>query len=210
MYCTSWHALPVGPSCSQLSISHVQNAHWATHFLLWKFGIDSKDDPIGTGFGNWIKDRTERRSARPSMNGKTWRTQHDPWRGISRTAFGVDYLKPYPTSDLPRDQVNSRRDQHVRRMELNCFDDDSKSYVTCGFVQMDNMTSEGSDPNQTILCTVGMHMSRELGCISSVKKSLPCRLRTYPVLTKTWTLSTASIKGKSIAHAWHLWIMVYS
>jgi hypothetical protein len=74
----------------------VQNAPWATQFLLHKFNINPHDDLVGTTFGRWAKyDRPQRRAGKPVLNGKTFRTQRDPWRGISRTAFGVDYLKQY-------------------------------------------------------------------------------------------------------------------
>lgn len=79
-----------------LRVIHVQNASWATRFLLRKFNIDASDDLVGTTFGRWARyDRPQLRGGKPVLNGKTFRTQRDPWRGISRTAFGCDYLKYY-------------------------------------------------------------------------------------------------------------------
>lgn len=46
-------------------------------------------------FAKWLKHtRPEWRGSKPILKGKTWRTQRDPWRGVRRTALGMDYLKP--------------------------------------------------------------------------------------------------------------------
>ncbi|KAF1848280.1 uncharacterized protein K460DRAFT_403573 [Cucurbitaria berberidis CBS 394.84] len=79
-----------------LRVIHVQNASWATRFLLRKFNIDASDDLVGTTFGRWARyERPQQRGGKPVLNGKTFRAQRDPWRGISRAAFGCDYLKHY-------------------------------------------------------------------------------------------------------------------
>lgn len=84
-----------------LRVIHVQNASWATRFLLRKFNIDASDDLVGTTFGRWARyERPQRRANKPVLNGKTFRAQRDPWRGISRTSFGCDYLRHYPVSCL--------------------------------------------------------------------------------------------------------------
>jgi hypothetical protein len=86
-----------------LRVIHVQNASWATRFLLRKFNIDASDDLVGTSFGRWAKfERPQRRANKPVLNGKTFRAQRDPWRGISRTSFGCDYLRHYPVSGIRR------------------------------------------------------------------------------------------------------------
>ena len=80
-----------------LRVMHVQNADWATRFLLHKFNITPRDDLVGTDFGKYVKyKRPERRGGKPFLSGKSWKTTHDPWRGISRTSFGLDYLRHYP------------------------------------------------------------------------------------------------------------------
>lgn len=66
-----------------LRVIHVQSASWATQYLLRKFNIDHHDDLVGTQFGRWAKyDRPQRRAGKPVLNGKTFRTQRDPWRYV--------------------------------------------------------------------------------------------------------------------------------
>lgn len=105
-----------------LRVFHVQNAWWATQFLLRKFNIKSNDNLIGTDFGQFVKyKKSGRHGGKPFLSGKTWKTTHDPWRGISRTSFGIDYLKPYrahQNAPQPSPDVNKEL------MELNCYDDD--------------------------------------------------------------------------------------
>lgn len=100
----------------------MQNAWWATQFLLRKFNIKPNDNLIGTDFGKFLKHKgPERRGGKPFLNGKTWPTTHDPWRGISRTSFGVDYLKPYRKRNDPS---QTSTDNDAKLMELNCYDDE--------------------------------------------------------------------------------------
>ncbi|KAI9801678.1 MAG: hypothetical protein M1833_002360 [Piccolia ochrophora] len=121
---------------ASLRVFHVQNAHWATQFLLRKFNIDNGDSLVGTDFGNWVRHkRPERRAGRPVLNGKTWNTQRDPWRGISRTALGIDYLKHYSarspvdpegdTDDVSaKPNLANKAGGNVKLMDLNCYDED--------------------------------------------------------------------------------------
>ncbi|KAF2012165.1 hypothetical protein BU24DRAFT_426001 [Aaosphaeria arxii CBS 175.79] len=106
-----------------LRVIHVQNASWATRFLLRKFNIDASDDLVGTNFGRWAKyTKPKVRANRPVPHGKTFRAQRDPWRGISRTAFGLDYLRHY-------DKKRISDDQGMKFMELNHFDaNDNPAY----------------------------------------------------------------------------------
>ncbi|KAF2195270.1 hypothetical protein K469DRAFT_649019 [Zopfia rhizophila CBS 207.26] len=100
-----------------LRVIHVQNASWATRFLLRKFNIDASDDLVGTTFGRWAKyERPKLRGGKPVLNGKTFRTQRDPWRGVSRAAFGLDYLRSYAKHKM----ANSN--QEMKMMELNHYD----------------------------------------------------------------------------------------
>lgn len=112
----------------------MQNAPWATHFLLHKFNISSNDDLVGTDFGKFVKDqRRERRVGKPLLEGKTWDTTHDPWRKISRTSFGIDYLKYYRSrKNAPRTSA----DLKAKMMELNCYDEeDNPTYGWDVYVQ---------------------------------------------------------------------------
>ncbi|KAF1939585.1 hypothetical protein EJ02DRAFT_381455 [Clathrospora elynae] len=106
---------------SALRVIHVQNASWATRYLLRKFNIDTSDDLVGTTFGRWAQyEKPQQRGGKPVLNGKTFRTQRDPWRGISRTAFGCDYLKHYP-KNTPIAFPSSGYQKPM--MELNHYDD---------------------------------------------------------------------------------------
>ncbi|KAL1959546.1 hypothetical protein VTO42DRAFT_1581 [Malbranchea cinnamomea] len=103
-----------------LRVFHVQNADWATHFLLRKFNIENRNDFVGRDFGKFARrSRPEWRGRRPFLTGKTWKVQHDPWRGISKTCFGFDYLKHFPAAPIP-----AKPGDDERFMELNCFDEE--------------------------------------------------------------------------------------
>ncbi|PSN64316.1 hypothetical protein BS50DRAFT_575766 [Corynespora cassiicola Philippines] len=100
-----------------LRVIHVQNATWATRFLLKKFNINSSDDLVGTTFARWAKyERPRRRGGKPVLNGKTFRTQRDPWRGISRASFGCDYLRQYEKHKIADESTG------MKMMELNHYD----------------------------------------------------------------------------------------
>lgn len=98
-----------------LRVFHVQNADWATHFLLRKFNITARDDLVGTDFGYYVKSKQRQRRGKPLLTGRSWKTTHDPWRAINRTSFGFDYLKPYHAR---------RTDAAGKMMELSCYDED--------------------------------------------------------------------------------------
>ncbi|KAF2878151.1 hypothetical protein BDV95DRAFT_663363 [Massariosphaeria phaeospora] len=116
---------------SLLRVIHVQNAKWATRFLLRKFNIDAQDDLVGTNFGKWAAyEKPQQRGGKPVFNGKSFRAQRDPWRGISRTAFGCDYLRHYD-----KDRA-AGFDRSFRMMELNHYDDeDQPSYAFDVYLQ---------------------------------------------------------------------------
>ncbi|KAL8738221.1 MAG: hypothetical protein Q9181_000947 [Wetmoreana brouardii] len=104
-----------------LRVFHVQNAHWATHFLLRKFNISARDDLVGTDFGYYVKNKHRERRGKPLLSGRSWKTTHDPWRAINRTSFGIDYLKPYKVRNP---ELQLRRDTTGKMMELSCYDED--------------------------------------------------------------------------------------
>ena len=105
-----------------LRVLHVQNAQWATSFLLRKFNISDSDDLVGTTFGRYVNHkRPERRGGKPFLSGKSWKTTRDPWRGIARTSFGLDYLR---LCKLDRNAATeSRKDGADKMMEMNCYDE---------------------------------------------------------------------------------------
>jgi len=105
-----------------LRVLHVQNAQWATDFLLKKFNISDSDDLVGTTFGRYVKyRRPERRGKKSFFSGKSWKTTHDPWRGISRTSFGLDYLRPHEVDGSTA--AGSRTASAGKMMELNRYDE---------------------------------------------------------------------------------------
>lgn len=113
---------------------HVQGADWATRFLLRKYNINARDDLVGTDFGKYVKfKRPERRGGKPFVSGKTWKATHDPWRKISRTSVGLDYLKHYACQKNP---TQSQSDDEDKMFELNYYDeDDNPRYNYDVFVQ---------------------------------------------------------------------------
>lgn len=120
---------------------HCQNADWATQFLLHKFNITARDSLVGTDFGKYVKyKRPERRGGKTFLSGKSWKTTHDPWRGLSRTSFGLDYLKYY---SCPEAQSAKREDVKEKMMELNYYDkDDNPRYGWDVYVQRMYVFSE--------------------------------------------------------------------
>ena len=129
---------PVRGSEAVLRVFHVQNAPWATQYLLRKFNINARDDLVGTDFGRYVKyKRPEQRGGKPLLSGKTWKTQHDPWRGISRTALGIDYLKPYRLQNQAfQPELKSKAAAACKMFELNCFDaEDNPQYGYDAYVQ---------------------------------------------------------------------------
>lgn len=132
-----------------LRVIHVQNASWATHFLLRKFNIGASDDLVGTTFGRWARyERPQQRGGKPVLNGKTFRAQRDPWRGISRAAFGCDYLKHYERPAI----VNAPGAQKPL-MELNHYDlADQPAYGFDVYVQRLSVYVQLSDgrPGQAV------------------------------------------------------------
>lgn len=119
-----------------LRVIHVQNAAWATQYLLRKYNVDTGDDLTGMPFGKWAKYAgPEMHAGKPQLKGKAFRTQRDPWRGIRRTALGLDYLKARDircnenqssheaNSDVGRNTQRPTRLDELKMMELNCFDE---------------------------------------------------------------------------------------
>ncbi|KAF8472021.1 hypothetical protein BDZ91DRAFT_717042 [Kalaharituber pfeilii] len=99
-----------------LRVFHVQNSTWGERYLLQKFKLDTTHSRTQE-FAQWVKDkRPPRRAGKLMMTSKTWKTHTDPWRGVAKTAFGMDYMKVYTcdSTDLP--------DTEDRVMGLQGFD----------------------------------------------------------------------------------------
>nr|POE93565.1 hypothetical protein CFP56_19577 [Quercus suber] len=111
-----------------LRVIHVQNATWATTFLQKKFNINNPNELVGMpGFSKWVRfEKPRQRNGKPFPNGRSFSTQTDPWRSISRTAFGFDYLKTYQTaapSRRRREPVFGERPIDAKVMHLNAYED---------------------------------------------------------------------------------------
>ncbi|SMR56379.1 unnamed protein product [Zymoseptoria tritici ST99CH_3D1] len=114
-----------------LRVVHVQNAPWAVAFLLAKFNIDHPSEVVGMqSFSKWARyEKPRQRKGKPFPSGRSWRGQTDPWRNISRTAFGFDYLKAFPTEPPRRRKDSSEhtgassKPTPARLMHLNAYDD---------------------------------------------------------------------------------------
>ena len=134
-----------------LRVIHVQNAPWATRYLLRKFNIDPNDDLVGTTFGKWATyGRPQSRRGKPVPTGKTFRAQRDPWRGISRASFGCDYFEPYargcikaPRKDLKMMELNNY-DKH----DMPCYSSDVYVQRLSVYVQLsDDAPGQAVDPD---------------------------------------------------------------
>jgi hypothetical protein len=121
-------------AAANLRLFHVQNAPWATRFLLRKFNIDGRGDNdslLGSNFGRYAKfTKPESRGGKPFPNAKSWRVQHDPWRGISKTSFAFEYLKEYKVHD----PSTEGRVVDEKMTELNGYDEEGQlvsRYFSC-------------------------------------------------------------------------------
>jgi hypothetical protein len=79
----------------------VQNCTWASKFLIHKFRIKDDDGVVSLQeFGDWLlQKKPQRRAGKPLLTGKSWRTTADPWRGVTKCSFGLDYMKHYACDD---------------------------------------------------------------------------------------------------------------
>ena len=116
-----------------LRVIHVQNAPWATLFLLHKFNMNHPSELVGMqGFNKWARyEKPRQHNGKPFPTGRSWRGQTDPWRNISRTAFGLDYLKVFE-SDAPNRRnpptVFGDKPVDAKMMHLNSYEDSRSPY----------------------------------------------------------------------------------
>lgn len=140
-----------------MRVIHVQNADWAIPFLLRKYNISGdrnnnnsnsnskqqKDDTAAADFGRYLRyKKPEMRGGKPFLAGKTWKVQYDPWRGVNKTSFGLDYIKSFPTNDRARRREDGR-DGRDRMMQLDDFDENgllpfSSSSFFLGRIKLSN------------------------------------------------------------------------
>jgi hypothetical protein len=118
-----------------MRVIHVQNADWAIPFLLRKYNISAEntnkhhDNTVVADFGRYLRyKKPEMRGGKPFLAGKTWKVQYDPWRGVNKTSFGLDYIKSFPSSSSSsrarrRRENGGRDDGRDRMMQLDDFDD---------------------------------------------------------------------------------------
>jgi hypothetical protein len=112
---------------SALRIVHVQNAPWATPLLVKKYNMHHPKKIVGMqSFMQWAQyEKARVRNGKPAPTGRTWRCQTDPWRNISRTAFGIDYLKAYPTKPRTRRNVSCQDCTNANLIHLDAYEEDS-------------------------------------------------------------------------------------
>lgn len=131
-----FYADPQRAHSAALRVIHVQNAPWATRYLLKKFNIDHPSEMVGMqGFSKWARyEKPRQRDGKPFPNGSAFRAQMDPWRNVSRTAFGADYLKVYDTPSpgkRRRRRTESEGEQPVveaKMMHLDAYEDGRNPY----------------------------------------------------------------------------------
>ncbi|QKX64050.1 uncharacterized protein TRUGW13939_11223 [Talaromyces rugulosus] len=117
-----------------MRVIHVQNADWAIPFLLRKYNISAEntnkhDNTVVADFGRYLRyKKPEMRGGKPFLAGKTWKVQYDPWRGVNKTSFGLDYIKSFPSSSRARRRRENggRDDGRDRMMQLDDFDDNDE------------------------------------------------------------------------------------
>lgn len=114
-----------------MRVIHVQNADWAVPFLLRKYNIStrSREEDTGSDFGRYLRYKNpEIRGGKPFLAGKTWKVQYDPWRGVNKTSFGLDYMKSFPARKRGQNHGEESNGNHSKRrdrmMQLNDFNDD--------------------------------------------------------------------------------------
>ena len=69
--------------------------------MIDKFRIEDNGDIVGKqGFADWLlQNKPKRRAGKPLLVGKSWKTTADPWRGVTKCSFGLDYMKHYRCDD---------------------------------------------------------------------------------------------------------------
>lgn len=119
-----------------MRVIHVQNAEWAIPFLVRKYNIASRSSPdenVGADFGRYLQyKKPEIRGGKPFLVGKTWKVQYDRFRGVRKTAFGLDYMKGFSAR---RRREGGSAD---RMMQLNDFDENGKFllFLSTSFIGM--------------------------------------------------------------------------
>ena len=88
------------------------------------------DKHLYIGFSRWCQFHGPRqRNGKPFPSGRSWREQTDPWRNVSRTAFGLDYLKTFHTPDpnerQSRNVIGGQKPKDAHIMHLNSWADGS-------------------------------------------------------------------------------------
>lgn len=115
-----------------LRIIHVQNAFWATDFLLHKFKIAHGDELTGTSFAKFAKyEKPRRRNGKPFPNGKSWRPTRAQERSVAYTSFSLDFLKAEPMTREKTTHANTSNGvRDAKIMELKCYEEDVER---CGY-----------------------------------------------------------------------------
>lgn len=103
---------------------HCQNAFWATQFLLERLNVTSRENASGISFSHFASSSDpETRGGIPFLKAKSFRIQHEPVRGVKRTAFGLDYLKHFAIQKSTA--VRGPR-YNAKFFELNHYDEENQ------------------------------------------------------------------------------------
>ncbi|KAF8424156.1 hypothetical protein EV426DRAFT_548723, partial [Tirmania nivea] len=154
-----------------LRVFHVQNCSWGEHYLIRKHAFDGHAPGVHTSsgnsstgpndFGRWVKERIPpRRLGKLMMSSRAWKTHSDPWRGVVKTAFGMDYMKAYSCGV---DEEQKGRNGEVgaedrdRVLGLQGFDDEDNTIHAYNiysqrlsvYVQYRHRTPQTPDPDLT-------------------------------------------------------------
>ncbi|KAK8206845.1 hypothetical protein M8818_004680 [Zalaria obscura] len=117
---------------------HVQNAGWATEFLLEKFNIAHGDELTGTTFAKRVQyERPEQRHGKPFPSGQSWRPTRVRDRNLSYTSYSLDFLRSAVIDNEERAlEANKHKGIHdAKIMELNTYHEGSEGAGVDVYVQ---------------------------------------------------------------------------
>jgi len=97
--------------------------------LIHKFRIKDNDDIVGLQeFSDWLlQKKPKRRAGKPLLVGKSWKTTADPWRGVTKCSFGLDYMKRYPCADAEMEDKDKDNESCVSG--LMGYDDNGTQFL---------------------------------------------------------------------------------
>lgn len=108
-----------------LRIIHLQNAPWATEFLMQKYDISHKGSHNRDDFGSWLTyAEPELRAGKPFPKARVFTAQLQTRRALRCSGFTIDYLKHYPVAR----HIPQGSGSQLKMMEMNQYDEDGNPY----------------------------------------------------------------------------------